>query len=576
MDTFAHLPVQHDGRIKPLETYARAQLSSLTGKEAVGDLPAIDWLAEAWFDQATAYSRPLFVLPSQAVADALELKVKKGARVPFATLALAIQTHLPLLAQLQVLPPEQRTQTQQGVLDMFVKSLDYYALSRGVSLVLPVFAVSHTALAATLHVTPTVPFSWVDFQPQRDAYVAVANTLPPAQEDDILTMAATLKRMEADRALTEPRLFPSPTSTWHSGWSLFEQGASTPESVGQLAVWQHMAVAYINQQPAAWQAATVAAQQAMRAHASPTRLQAEVLLQRANPFRLSALFYALALVALTVWGMAKHPVLMRTSMGLAWLGVGLHTAGIITRMVLLGRPPVATLYESILFVGLAVVLMGLYLAKRQRTQGLLVATLGGTALQSLGILLVSKGDSMGMLVAVLNTQFWLATHVVIITFGYAVCVVASAYGHLYLWQRWQGGEAAAKPLLRTGFVLLVAAIALTSIGTWLGGVWADQSWGRFWGWDPKENGALLIVLYLAWLLHGRLAGVLNPVRLAGGMVGLNAIVALAWFGVNLLGVGLHSYGFTSGLAGGLAAFCAAEIAYASAFLYLLRGTHASR
>ena len=88
------------------------------------------------------------------------------------------------------------------------------------------------------------------------------------------------------------------------------------------------------------------------------------------------------------------------------------------------------------------------------------------------------------------------------------------------------------------------------LGTILGGIWADQSWGRFWGWDPKENGALMIVLWNAFILHACL-----PVgRTLWGKYGRqrplmimaifgNIVTALSWFGVNMLGIGLHSYGF---------------------------------
>jgi cytochrome c biogenesis factor len=93
----------------------------------------------------------------------------------------------------------------------------------------------------------------------------------------------------------------------------------------------------------------------------------------------------------------------------------------------------------------------------------------------------------------------------------------------------------------------------------LGGIWADQSWGRFWGWDPKENGALLIVLWLIWVLHAKLSGDLNRILMLAALSFTSVIVALAWIGVNLLGVGLHSYGFTEGLFWGLGIFVAFEI-----------------
>ena len=125
----------------------------------------------------------------------------------------------------------------------------------------------------------------------------------------------------------------------------------------------------------------------------------------------------------------------------------------------------------------------------------------------------------------------------------------------------------------------IFALLFTAVGTMLGGVWADQSWGRFWGWDPKENGALWIVLWLIWLLHGRLAGQLAPLGFAAGLALVNIVVALAWFGVNLLSVGLHSYGFTDTAAYGLLIFCIAELliiaALCTAYFVRRSRTHAA-
>jgi hypothetical protein len=77
----------------------------------------------------------------------------------------------------------------------------------------------------------------------------------------------------------------------------------------------------------------------------------------------------------------------------------------------------------------------------------------------------------------------------------------------------------------------------------LGGIWADQSWGRFWGWDPKENGAVLIVLWCAITLHARWGGFIRQRGLMIMALFGNIVTSFSWFGVNMLGVGLHSYGF---------------------------------
>ena len=109
------------------------------------------------------------------------------------------------------------------------------------------------------------------------------------------------------------------------------------------------------------------------------------------------------------------------------------------------------------------------------------------------------------------------------------------------------------------FGATIFALFFTLFGTILGGIWADQSWGRFWGWDPKENGALLIVMWQIMMLHMRISGFVKPAGFALGLVLNNIVVVLAWFGVNLLSVGLHSYGFASGIARNLIIFIIIEL-----------------
>ena len=164
----------------------------------------------------------------------------------------------------------------------------------------------------------------------------------------------------------------------------------------------------------------------------------------------------------------------------------------------------------------------------------------------------------------LDTNFWLATHVVCITTGYGTTLLTGMMAHLYLVKKaGRVNDGILRPLIGRIHTMTLIALFFTAVGTMLGGIWADQSWGRFWGWDPKENGALWIVLWLLWLVHGRLAGQLRTLALMVGTALVNIVVALAWFGVNLLSIGLHSYGFTDAAALGLGVFCLAELGIVS-------------
>jgi ABC-type transport system involved in cytochrome c biogenesis permease subunit len=182
-----------------------------------------------------------------------------------------------------------------------------------------------------------------------------------------------------------------------------------------------------------------------------------------------------------------------------------------------------------------------------------------------------EGDTMGMLVAVLDSNFWLAAHVITIILGYAGIVLSGFIGHVYIIQKIS--QPHKKEMLKNTYQAVYSiqafGIIFTFLGTVLGGIWADQSWGRFWGWDPKENGALLILLWSAILFHARKTNWIRETGMAFGTILGVIAVSLAWFGVNLLGVGLHSYGFTSGIARSLFLFIAFEVLFMAVTSFML-------
>jgi ABC-type transport system involved in cytochrome c biogenesis permease subunit len=160
-------------------------------------------------------------------------------------------------------------------------------------------------------------------------------------------------------------------------------------------------------------------------------------------------------------------------------------------------------------------------------------------------------DTLLQLQAVLITNFWLATHVPTINLGYAAGMVAAILSMCYfvmrLFRQIQPGTPESRDFTRIGYGFVMAGLFLSLVGTILGGIWANYSWGRFWGWDPKENGALMIVLMNLTILHARMGGYVKEVGFHCLNIILGMVVAFSWFGVNQLGVGLHAYGFTNGV-----------------------------
>jgi ABC-type transport system involved in cytochrome c biogenesis permease subunit len=233
------------------------------------------------------------------------------------------------------------------------------------------------------------------------------------------------------------------------------------------------------------------------------------------------------------------------------------TYGLIYHMGLEGRPPVTNLYSSTIFIGWGLMVLGVILEIIYRVGlGNAVASVGAFVSLMIAHNLALGGDTMEMMRAVLDTNFWLATHVVTVTIGYSATfasgLLAIAYIVLGLLTPILAAPAegsagtkmdVGKALSKMVYGIVCFATFFSFVGTVLGGIWADQSWGRFWGWDPKENGALLIVLWNAAFLHVRWGGLLKERGLMSMAVFGNVITAWSWFGTNMLGIGLHSYGF---------------------------------
>jgi ABC-type transport system involved in cytochrome c biogenesis permease subunit len=184
---------------------------------------------------------------------------------------------------------------------------------------------------------------------------------------------------------------------------------------------------------------------------------------------------------------------------------------------------------------------------------------------------LGEGDTMKQLQAVLDTNFWLATHVVCVTMGYMASVLAGVLAIIYIVRNYADRGITpedAKDTSRMIYGIVCFAMLFSFVGTILGGIWADQSWGRFWGWDPKENGAVLVVLWNAMILHVRWSGLTKDRGVAVLAILGNIVVGWSFVGTNLLGIGLHAYGFMKGAQAALVIWCLANIGIAIAGMFL--------
>ncbi|MBX3435998.1 MAG: cytochrome c biogenesis protein CcsA [Planctomycetaceae bacterium] len=285
----------------------------------------------------------------------------------------------------------------------------------------------------------------------------------------------------------------------------------------------------------------------------------EAYFNGAAPFHWASWIYVAAFVLVACSWLGWTRPLNRAAFCVIAVTFVLHTLALMGRIYISGRPPVTNLYSSAVFIGWAGVLFGLALEMVYRLGvGNVIAAASGFLTLRIAHGLAMDGDTFHVLEAVLDTQFWLATHVVCVTLGYAATYVSALLGLVTIvrgvFTRSLSAEEE-RTLTRMNYGVLCFAIFFSFIGTVLGGLWADDSWGRFWGWDPKENGALIIVLWNALVLHARWDGMIKSRGLAVLTLLGGIVVSWSWFGVNELGVGLHSYGFTEGRLAWLGASC---------------------
>lgn len=306
----------------------------------------------------------------------------------------------------------------------------------------------------------------------------------------------------------------------------------------------------------------------------------EVDLYNSGYFHSSLSYFIMAFLILAVsWmmpGSKASRILTWIAVAVTILALGYDIIGIVQRSVIRARPPITNLYDTIIFITAIAVMLSLVLEYfTRRGVALIVAVIAGMAGMFLSLRYETKEatDTMDPLQAVLDTNFWLATHVTTINIGYAAGLLAMLLGIYYLLHRFlrplikvmksMMGKTVLednqifnedketrdffKSISKMIYGVVCFCLFFSIIGTILGGVWANYSWGRFWGWDPKENGALMICLWALVILHAKMGGYIRDIGIAVNAVFLGMIVTFSWWGVNNLGIGLHSYGFTQGV-----------------------------
>lgn len=297
------------------------------------------------------------------------------------------------------------------------------------------------------------------------------------------------------------------------------------------------------------------------------KMEMEVHYNQFAPFLKSSIFYGIAAILMFLSLLFSNKLLGVSAWVLTALGFALHTYGFALRVYLTERPPVSNMFETVIWVAWGAIVFTSILSFIKKKKYIL---LSGTLVATLAMIVANSAPAildatLQPLEPVLRSNLWLIIHVMTITLSYAAFFLALGVANVALFYVIRGAKVQSQEIndyVDTCYKSLQAGVVLLAAGTILGGVWADYSWGRFWGWDPKETWALIALLGYLALLHGRLAGLVkNFGMLAGSIIAFNLVV-MAWYGVNyVLGAGLHTYGFGAGGIEYVAAFVGLQFLY---------------
>lgn len=585
---FGRLPVLLNGRVQPLDSVARNSLLQIrsTGDVPLEEMPSwkfwhhpkklksTEWLLEVFFRPDMADARPIFLIHHPDLISELKLAElgveKSGLRYySFDELGPVLDEIIAQGRNAGKIEDAQRTTYQKQVLKLANAVMLYHQLKNSIQ---PEGTHNFAQLLA-------------DFKTYLPAGLAAARAQQAGEKADeqaLRKLASMAQQFETVANLAHPLTVPPSNPADKDAW--VNVGTSLLDSIRDgevhpaVGFYARMATAYGHGNAVEFNSAVAGYKNWLAPNFTREvkKGRAEYYFNQIKAFLHATIIYIVAFVlaggALLTYGLMPQisESLRRSAFYLIGLAFVVHTFGLVFRMVLEGRPPVTNLYSSAIFIGWGACVLGMVLERVYKIGlGSAVAGLAGFVTLLIAHNLALGGDTMEMLRAVLDTNFWLATHVVVVTLGYASTFVAGTLALAYvvlgvftpLLATKVGESTLGKALTQMVYAIVCFATLFSFIGTVLGGIWADQSWGRFWGWDPKENGALLIVIWNALILHARWGKLVEERGLMNLAIFGNIVTAFSWFGVNMLGIGLHSYGFMDAAFKWLMLFNASQILF---------------
>lgn len=585
VESFGALPLQHEGRVMPFSTLAASTLYAVHGRRDVQfvspdgsgvdrtiKLSPTEWLLDVWCFPQQAARYPLFRIENVGVLAALGFGhegQKQGFEyLPYAQLLEQGEKLQGLHDQYEGKPAAQRNPVEEHLVQLFRQLFLYHRLHQQLAALQGDIAIEGEGLRAVFGGAERVSLGKVlqDSQAFR-AYVREAGEkFEDPQYGNLARVLAFLSEAGSTGRgplLLPPVLPPAQKDTWHSLAEVIDRAIRGSPERAHVGMISHLQAGLLAKDMAErvrhLEAYRAAVGQAAAVRGDQAKVGLESYYYSANwHFHAMMTFVLGFLLAVVACALPKSRLLWWGAMAATGFALVLLVVDVWIRCLITGHPPVARLYDTFLFIG-GVGALTLMIAEfvLPRRVALVLAPFAGALLIFFARLFeVADGqDTMKPLQAVLLSNFWLGVHVPTMNIGYASGAAASLLAMAWIAVRVcridHPESSLAKSLARMTYGVTCFSLATSVVGTILGGVWANDSWGRFWGWDPKENGAMLICLSQIALLHARMSGMVRDAGFALWSVATGMIVVFSWFHTNLLGVGLHAYGFSSELLTGV-------------------------
>lgn len=585
VEAFGALPLQHEGRVMPFSTLAASTLYAVHGRRDVQFVSADDsgrdrttklspteWLLDVWCfpDQAAQY--PLFRIENVGVLAALGFaheEQKQGFEyLPYAQLVQQGEKLQELHDKYEDKPAAQRSPVEEHLVQLFRQLVLYHRLHQQLAALQGEIAVEGDSLRAVFGGAERVRLGKV--LQESAAFRAYVREAGEKFEDpkygnlgQLLTYLSQAASSGRGPSLLPPVLPPAQKDTWHSvGEAIDRAIRGGPDAAHVTMVVELQEGLLAKDMPSRvrhLEAYRAAVDRAAAARGEQGKVALESYYYRASwHFHAMMTFVLGFLLAVVACALPKSRLLWWAAMAATGLALSLLVVDVWIRCLITGHPPITRLYDTFLFIGGggALILMIAEFVLPRRIALVLASFAGALLIFFARLFEVADGqDTMKPLQAVLLSNFWLGVHVPTMNIGYAsgaaAALVAMAWITVRVLRIDHPDSSLAKSLARMTYGVTCFSLATSVVGTILGGVWANDSWGRFWGWDPKENGALLICLSQIALLHARMSGMVRDAGFALWTVATGMIVVFSWFHTNLLGVGLHAYGFSSELLTGV-------------------------